>query len=70
MRQQSIRNFTPGQTASLYPFPRVLRSLFDQLAGAREIVRRGIEGAEIGYGQNIDLLTKVPQVTHHLMSDK
>ena len=70
MRQQSIRNFTPGQTASFYPFPRVLRSLFDQLAGAREIVRRGVEGAQTGYGENIDFPDELPQITHHLMSDK
>src|SRR5271170_1772699 len=70
MRQQRIRDLRPGQTAFFDPLPRVLSGLFDQLVGTREIVRRDIERAQIGYGENINFPTKLPEITHHLMGDK
>jgi hypothetical protein len=48
----------------------VLRGLFDQLVGMREIARRDIKRAQIGYGENMDFPAELPEVTRHLMGGK
>ena len=48
----------------------MLRGSFDQFAGTREIVRRDIRRAQIGYGENIDFPTKLSEIAYHLMGDK
>ena len=58
------------RTASFDQLPRVLRGLFDQLVGMREIARRDIKRAQIGYGENIDFPAELPEVTRHLMGGK
>ena len=48
----------------------MLCGLFDQLVGTREIVRRDIKRAQIGYGENIDFPAKLSEIAYHLMGDK